>query len=65
MLNSGSDGHRFDGNGGKDEENEGDLRAEDSEMRMDLTDDLLHMVGSLYNLHYILVFIIFCIVLSY
>ncbi|MBA0839027.1 hypothetical protein Goarm_004801, partial [Gossypium armourianum] len=40
MLNSGSDGHRFDGNGGKDEENEGDLRAEDSEIRMDLTDDL-------------------------
>ncbi|PPS05670.1 hypothetical protein GOBAR_AA14976 [Gossypium barbadense] len=46
MLNSGSDGHRFDGNGGKDEENEGDLRAEDSEIRMDLTDDLLHMVFS-------------------
>ncbi|MBA0868614.1 hypothetical protein Goshw_016326, partial [Gossypium schwendimanii] len=46
MLNSGSDGHRFDGNGGKDEENEGDLRAEDSEIRMDLTGDLLHMVFS-------------------
>ncbi|KAH1056878.1 hypothetical protein J1N35_034943 [Gossypium stocksii] len=46
MLNSGNDGHRFDGNGGKDEENQGDLRAEDSEIRMDLTDDLLHMVFS-------------------
>ncbi|MBA0568198.1 hypothetical protein Golob_005707 [Gossypium lobatum] len=45
MLNSASDGHRFDGNGGKDEENEGD-RAEDSEIRMDLTGDLLHMVFS-------------------
>ncbi|XP_022732553.1 F-box/LRR-repeat protein 15-like isoform X2 [Durio zibethinus] len=46
MLNNGSDGRPFDGNGGKDDEDEAGLRAEDFEVRMDLTDDLLHMVFS-------------------
>ncbi|KAK5817305.1 F-box/LRR-repeat 15 -like protein [Gossypium arboreum] len=46
ILNDGSDGHPFDGNGGIDEKHEGGLRAEDFEIRMDLTDDLLHMVFS-------------------
>ncbi|XVF35268.1 hypothetical protein REPUB_Repub18cG0131000 [Reevesia pubescens] len=46
MLNNESDGHPFDGNAGKDEEEEGSLRADDFEIRMDLTDDLLHMVFS-------------------
>ena len=54
MLNNGSDGHPFDDNGGKDE---GGLRAEDFEIRMDLTDDLLHMVGNLNYYTFILVFI--------
>ncbi|XWS70186.1 hypothetical protein CRYUN_Cryun03dG0027200 [Craigia yunnanensis] len=40
------DEHPFDDNGGKYEENEGGLRAEDFEIGMDLTDDLLHMVFS-------------------
>ncbi|XWS26471.1 hypothetical protein CRYUN_Cryun26dG0035300 [Craigia yunnanensis] len=46
MLNNGSDVHPFDANGGKDDEDEGGLRTEDFEIRMDLTDDLLHMVFS-------------------
>ncbi|XVF89020.1 hypothetical protein PTKIN_Ptkin19aG0097800 [Pterospermum kingtungense] len=46
MLNNGSDGFPFDANGGKDEEDEGGLRTEEFEIRMDLTDDLLHMVFS-------------------
>ncbi|XWS72382.1 hypothetical protein CRYUN_Cryun02cG0035500 [Craigia yunnanensis] len=50
MLNNGSNGHPFDGNGGKDEEDEGGLRAEDFEIRMDLSDDLLHMVFSFLDL---------------
>ncbi|XVE53839.1 hypothetical protein DITRI_Ditri03aG0034200 [Diplodiscus trichospermus] len=51
MLNNGSDGHPFDANGGKDEEDEGCLRTEDFEIRMDLTDDLLHMVFSFLDHH--------------
>ncbi|XP_021277643.1 F-box/LRR-repeat protein 15 isoform X2 [Herrania umbratica] len=43
MLNNGGDEHPFDANGGNDE---GGLRTEDFEIRMDLTDDLLHMVFS-------------------
>ncbi|KAK8991560.1 hypothetical protein V6N11_062566 [Hibiscus sabdariffa] len=46
MLNNGSGAHLFDDNGGKDEEDEGGLRDADFEIRMDLTDDLLHMVFS-------------------
>ncbi|KAK8509178.1 hypothetical protein V6N13_062233 [Hibiscus sabdariffa] len=46
MLNNGSDAHPFDDNGGKDEEDEGELRGAGFEIRMDLTDDLLHMVFS-------------------
>ncbi|KAE8735266.1 F-box/LRR-repeat protein 15 [Hibiscus syriacus] len=46
MSNNESDRHSFDGKGGNEEENEGGLRAEDFEIRMDLTDDLLHMVFS-------------------
>ncbi|XP_022750048.1 F-box/LRR-repeat protein 15-like isoform X6 [Durio zibethinus] len=51
MLSNGSDGHPFDANGGNDEEDEGGLRTEDFEIRMDLTDDLLHMVFSFLDHH--------------
>ncbi|KAK8654784.1 hypothetical protein V6N13_107383 [Hibiscus sabdariffa] len=46
ILNDGSDGHPFSGNDEIDEKHEGGLRAEEFEIRMDLTDDLLHMVFS-------------------
>ncbi|KAE8691298.1 hypothetical protein F3Y22_tig00110890pilonHSYRG00715 [Hibiscus syriacus] len=46
MSNNESDGHHFDGKCGNEEENEGGLKAEDFEIQMDLTDDLLHMVFS-------------------
>ncbi|KAE8704518.1 hypothetical protein F3Y22_tig00110450pilonHSYRG00538 [Hibiscus syriacus] len=46
MSNNESDGHPFDIKVGNEEENEGGLRAEDFEIRMDLTYDLLHMVFS-------------------
>lgn len=55
ILNDGSDGNPFDGNGGMDEKYEGGLKAEDFEIRMDLTDDLLHMVCSLNHFASILV----------
>ncbi|GMI94965.1 SLOW MOTION [Hibiscus trionum] len=45
-LNDGIDENPFGGNGEIDEKHEGGSRAEDSEIRMDLTDDLLHMVFS-------------------
>ncbi|KAE8687597.1 F-box/LRR-repeat protein 15 [Hibiscus syriacus] len=46
ILNDGSDGNSFSGNGEIDEKHEGGLMVEDFETRMDLTDDLLHMVFS-------------------
>ncbi|OMO67030.1 hypothetical protein CCACVL1_20848 [Corchorus capsularis] len=51
MLNNGGDGHPFDANVGKDEDDEGGMRTEDFEIRMDLTDDLLHMVFSFLDHH--------------
>lgn len=45
VWNKGGDDNSIDSNGGKDGEDEsGTSQVEDLEVRMDLTDDLLHMV---------------------
>ncbi|KAL5559537.1 hypothetical protein UlMin_035748 [Ulmus minor] len=47
MLNNGGEEDQFNSSGAKDEgEESGTSRTEDLEVRMDLTDDLLHMVFS-------------------
>ncbi|GLT75982.1 hypothetical protein SLA2020_476690 [Shorea laevis] len=47
ILNKGGDENRFDASGSKDDDDEsGASRADDLEVQMDLTDDLLHMVFS-------------------
>ncbi|KAK1549986.1 hypothetical protein Q3G72_011881 [Acer saccharum] len=47
VWNKGGDDNSFDSNGGKDDGDEnGTSKVEDLEVRMDLTDDLLHMVFS-------------------
>ncbi|XP_039066356.1 F-box/LRR-repeat protein 15-like [Hibiscus syriacus] len=46
ILNGGSDEFSFSGNDEIGEKHEGGLREEDFEIRIDLTDDLLHMVFS-------------------
>lgn len=45
LLNNDGDGNPFDKSGGKgDGDENGSPKPEDLEVRMDLTDDLLHMV---------------------
>lgn len=46
MLNNVGEENRIDSSGGKDDEGDasGTSKTEDFEVRMDLTDDLLHMV---------------------
>ena len=46
MINNVSEDNQFDSGGGRDNEGDeaGTSKAEDLEVRMDLTDDLLHMV---------------------
>ncbi|XP_038696416.1 F-box/LRR-repeat protein 15-like isoform X2 [Tripterygium wilfordii] len=47
MLNNGVDGNSFGSSGGRDDGSESETsKSEDSEVPMDLTDDLLHMVLS-------------------
>ncbi|CAK7352790.1 unnamed protein product [Dovyalis caffra] len=47
MWNNNSDENPFDSNGGRDDgDDSGTSKSEDLEVRMDLTDDLLHMVFS-------------------
>ncbi|XP_038699371.1 F-box/LRR-repeat protein 15 [Tripterygium wilfordii] len=47
MLNDSVDGNSFGSSGGRDDGSESETsKSEDSEVRMDLTDDLLHMVLS-------------------
>ena len=47
MLNDGDDDNPLESNDGRDDEGDGFpiSQMEDSEVRMDLTDDLLHMVS--------------------
>lgn len=46
MLNNAGEENQFDSSGGKDDDGDasGASKVEDFEVRMDLTDDLLHMV---------------------
>lgn len=57
MWNSGGDENPFDSTGGKeDEDDNGASKTEDLEIRMDLTDDLLHMVNAISFLQVLLHF---------
>lgn len=44
MVSDGGNENPLDSNSGRDDEGDGSPKMEDSEVRMDLTDDLLHMV---------------------
>ncbi|KAM7510742.1 hypothetical protein LguiB_009617 [Lonicera macranthoides] len=46
MVSDGGNENLLDSNSGRDDEGDGSPKMEDSEVRMDLTDDLLHMVFS-------------------